>query len=77
MLWIGDVSGNPDDAAEAPGGVRERFRAPGVDDEPPPALGQRARERETQAAGGSGDDSDGHAATRTTGPVATASGNWS
>ena len=51
---IATTSSRPDD------GALERSRSASVDDEPPPALDERADERETEAARGAGDDADRH-----------------
>ena len=57
VLRVGDVAGDRDDAGEAarPRGV-ERVGVARVDDDAPAALGERAGEREAEAARGPGDD---------------------
>ena len=61
MLRVGDVARDGDDARELGDGPLERVGVAGVDDEPPAALDERARQREAEPARGAGDDADGHA----------------
>ena len=56
MVGVGDVARDRDDAVETADRALERVPVARVDDEPPAALGERAREREPEAARGAGDD---------------------
>ena len=56
VLGVGDVAGERDDAVEPADSALERISVARVDDEAPAPLGQGAREREPEAAGGAGDD---------------------
>ena len=63
MPVVADVSGEPRHAGEVADGQLQHALPACVDDEVPPALGQAANERETEPAGGAGDDPDpAHAA---------------
>jgi hypothetical protein len=67
MPVVGDVAGQRDDPVQVRRRPFQRRPVAGVDDEPPAGGGERARQRQPEAARRAGDDPGGH------GPDGTAS----